>query len=123
MIHAYLKIGEKQDIVFPRFILERNKNYPDSLSFVISARYLVQPYLIGFLVTRNREIKGEPTETSRPSSTHKFSRYKQAGVVAFIPAKLLVEGPKRYKEFVLERIRCTLLECENVEDMPFEYLK
>ena len=123
MIHAYLKIGEKQDIVFPRFILERNKNYPDSLSFVISARYLVQPYLIGFLVTRNREIKGEPTETSRPSSTHKFSRYKQAGVGAFIPATLLVEGPKRYKEFVLERIRCTLLECENVEDMPFEYLK
>ena len=123
MIHAYLKIGEKQDIVFPQFILERNKNYPDSFSFVISARYLVQPYLIGFLVTRNREIKGEPTEKSRPSSTHKFSRYKQAGVVAFIPAKLLVEGPKRYKEFVLERIRCTLLECENVEDMPFEYLK
>ena len=36
---------------------------------------------------------------------------------------LLVEGPKRYKEFVLERIRCTLPECENVEDMPFEYLK
>ena len=123
MIHAYLKIGEKQDIVFPRFILERNKNYPDSFSFVISARYLVQPYLIGFLVTRNREIKGEPTETSRPSSTHKFSRYKQAGVGAFIPATLLVEGPKRYKEFVLERIRCNLLECENVEDMPFEYLK
>ena len=123
MIHAYLKIGEKQDIVLPQFILERNKNYPDSFSFVISARYLVQPYLIGFLVTRNREIKGEPTETSRPSSTHKFSRYKQAGVGAFIPATLLVEGPKRYKEFVLERIRCTLLECENVEDMPFEYLK
>ena len=123
MIHAYLKIGEKQDIVFPRFILERNKNYPDSFSFVISARYLVQPYLIGFLVTRNREINGEPTVTSRPSSIQKLSRYKQAGGGAFIPVTLLVEGPQRYKEFVLERIRFTLPECENIEDMHFEYLE
>ena len=129
MIHAYLKIGEKQDIVFPHFILERNEIIPIPRSHtclvpvVISTRYLVQPYLIGFLVTRNREINGEPTETSRPSSTQKFSRYKQAGGGAFIPATLLVEGLQRYKEFVLERIRCTLPECENVEDMHFEYLK
>ena len=52
-----------------------------------------------------------------------FSRYKQAGGGDFIPATLLVEGPQRYKEVVLERIRCTLPECENVEDMHFEYLK
>ena len=129
MIHAYLKIGEKQDIVFPRPILERNEIVPIPRShtslvpIVISARYLVQPYLIGFLVTQNREINGERTVTSRPSSTQKFSRYKQAGGGAFIPVTLLVEGPQRYKEFVLERIRCTLPECENVEDMHFEYLK
>ena len=73
MIHAYLKIGEKQDIVFPHFILERNEIIPIPRSHtclvpvVISARYLVQPYLIGFLVTRNREINGEPTVTLRPS--------------------------------------------------------
>ena len=70
-MHAYLKIGEKQDIVFPRFILERNEIIPIPRShtslvpLVISARYLVQPYLIGLLVTRNREINGEPTVTSR----------------------------------------------------------
>ena len=128
-MHAYLKIGEKQDIVFPRFILERNEIIPIPRSHtslvpvVISARYLVQPYLIGFLVTRNREINGEPTVTSRPSSTQKFSRYKQAGGGAFIPVTLLVEGPQRYKEFVLERIRCTLPECENVQDMHVECFK
>nr|XP_058963438.1 uncharacterized protein LOC131790267 [Pocillopora verrucosa] len=69
------------------------------------------------------EINGEPTITSRPSSTQKFSRYKQAGGGAFIPATLLVEGPQRYKEFVLERIRCTLPECENVQDMHVECFK
>ena len=129
MIHVYLKIGEKQDIAFPRFILERNEIIPIPRSHtslvpvVISARYLAQPYLIGFLVTRNREINGEPTVTSRPSSTQKFSRYKQAGGGAFIPVTLLVEGPQCYKEFVLERIRFTLPECENIEDMHFEYLE
>ena len=123
------KIGEKQDIVFPRLILERNeivpipRSYTSLVPIVISARYLVQPYLIGFLVTQNREINGERTVTSRPSSTQKFSRYKQAGGGAFIPVTLLVEGPQRYKEFVLERIHCTLPECENVEDMHVECLK
>ena len=127
--NVYLKIGKKQDIVFPRPILERNEIVPIPRShtslvpIVISARYLVQPYLIGFLVTQNREINGERTVTSRPSSTQKFSRYKQAGGGAFIPAMLLVEGPQRYKEFVLERIRFTLPECENVEDMHVECLK
>ena len=129
MIHAYLEIGEKQDIVFPRSILERNEIIPIPLSHtslvpvVISARYLVQLYFIVFLVTRNREVNGEVTVTLRPSSSQKFSRYKQAGGGAFIPATLLVKGPQRYKEFVLERIRCTLPECENVEEMHFEYLK
>ena len=124
MIHVYLKIGEKQGIVFPRPILERNEIVPIPRSHTItSARYLVQPYLIGFLVTQNREINGERTVTSRPSSTQKFSRYKQAGGGAFIPAMLLVEGPQRYKEFVLERIRCTLPECENVQDMHVECFK
>ena len=61
--------------------------------------------------------------TSRPSSTQKFSRYKQAGGGAFIPVTLLVEGPQPYKEFVLERIRFTLPECENVGDMHVECLK
>ena len=42
---------------------------------------------------------------------------------AFIPVTLLVEGPQRYKEFVLKRIRFTLPECENVEDMLVECLK
>ena len=86
-------------------------------------RYLVQPYLIGYLVTQNREINGERTVTSRPSSTQKFSRYKQAGGGAFIPVTLLVEGPQRYKEFVLEKMRSTLPECENVEEMHVECLK
>ena len=80
-------------------------------------------YFIVFLVTRNREVNGEVTVTLRPSSSQKFSRYKQAGGGAFIPATLLVKGPQRYKEFVLERIRCTLPECKNVEEMHFEYLK
>ena len=59
-MHAYLKIGEKQDIVFPRFILERNEIIPIPRSHtslvpvVIRTRYLIQPYLIDFLVTRNR---------------------------------------------------------------------
>ena len=127
MIHAYLKIGEKQDIVFPRLILERNEIIPIPRSHTSSPCCyqcaLFGSTLIGFLVTRNREINGEPTETSRPSSTQKFTRYKQAGGGAFIPATLLVEGLQRYKEFVLERIRFTLPECENVEDMHFEYLK
>ena len=127
--NVYLKIGKKQDIVFPRPILERNEIVPIPRShtslvpIIISARYLVQPYLIGFLVTQNREINGERTVTSRPSSTQTFSRYKQAGGGAFIPVTLLVEGPQRYKEFVLERIRFTLPECENVEDMHVECLK
>ena len=130
MIRAYLKIGEeKEDIIFPRSILERNEFIPIPRSHaslvpvVIGARYLVQPCFIGFHVTRNREINGEPIVTSRQSSTQKFSRYKQAGGGAFIPATLLVEGPQRRKEFVLERIRCTLPECENVEDKHLEYLK
>ena len=127
--NVYLKIGEKQDIVFPRPILERNEIVPIPRShtslvpIVISARYLVQPYLIGFLVTQNREINGERTVTSRPSSTQKFSRYKQAGGGAFIPVTLLVEGQQRYKEFVLEKMRFTLPECENVEEMHVECLK
>ena len=127
--NVYLEIGKKQDIVFPRPLLERNEIVPIPRShtslvpIVISARYLVQLYLIGFLVTQNREINGERTVTSRPSSTQKFSRYKQAGGGAFIPVTLLVEGPQRYKEFVLERIRFTLPECENVEDMHVECLK
>ena len=127
--NVYLKTGKKQDIVFPRPILERNEIVPIPRShtslvpIVISARYLVQPYLIGFLVTQNREINGERTVTSRSSFTQKFSRYKQAGGGAFIPVTLLVEGPQRYKEFVLERIRFTLPECENVEDMHVECLK
>ena len=127
--NVYLKIGKKQDIVFPRPILERNEIVPIPRShtslvpIVISARYLIQPYLIGFLVPQNREINGERTETSWPSSTQKFSRYKQAGGGAFIPVTLLVEGPQRYKKFVLERIRFTLPECENVEDMHVECLK
>ena len=127
--NVYLKIGEKQDIVFPRPILERNEIVPIPRShtslvpIVISARYLVQPYLIGFLVTQNREINGERTITSRPSFTQKFSRYKQAGGGALTPVTLLVEGPQRYKEFALERIRCTLPECENVEDMHVEWSK
>ena len=127
--NVYLKIGEKQDIVCPRPILERNEIVPIPRShtslvpIVISARYLVQPYLIGFLVTQNREINGERTVTSSSCFTQKFSRYKQAGGGAFIPVTLLVEGPQRYKEFVLERIRFTLPECENVEDMHVECLK
>ena len=32
LIHVYLKIGEKQDIVFPRPILERNEIFPISRS-------------------------------------------------------------------------------------------
>ena len=84
--------------------LSRFRDLTPLSSLLLSVR--VQPYLIGFLVTRNREINGEPT--LRPSSTQKFSRYKQAGGGAFIPASLLVEGPQRYKEFVLERICCTL---------------
>lgn len=109
--------------------MERNEIVPIPRShtslvpIVISGCYLVKPYLIGFLVTQNREINGERTVTSRPSSTQKFSRYKQAGGGAFIPVTLLVEGPQRYKEFVLERIRFTLPECENVEDMHVECLK
>ena len=109
--------------------MERNEIVPIPRShtslvpIVISARYLVQPYLIAFLVTQNREINRERTVTSRPSSTQKFSRYKQAGGGAFIPVTLLVEGPQPYKEFVLERIRFTLPECENVEDMHVECLK
>ena len=125
----FLKVRERQDIVFPRSILERNeiililRSHISLVPVAISARYLAQPYLIGFLVTRNREINGEPTVTSRQSSTQKLSRYKQAGGGAFIPVMLLVEGPQRYKEFVLERIRFTLPECENIEDMHFEYLE
>ena len=84
---------------------------------------LIHPYLFRFLVTQNREINGEPTVTSRPNSTQKFSRNKQAGGGAYIPATLWVEGPQRYKEFVLERIRSTLPECENVEDMHVECLE
>ena len=127
--YVYLKIGKKQDIVFPRPILERNdivpipRSHTSLVPIVIRARYLVQPYLIGFLVTQNREINEERTVTSRSSFTQKFSRYKQAGGGAFIPVTLLVEGPQRYKEFVLERIRFTLPECENVEDMHVECLK
>ena len=73
--NVYLKTGKKQDIVFPRPILERNEIVPIPRShtslvpIVISARYLVQPYLIGFLVTQNREINGERTVTSRSSFT------------------------------------------------------
>lgn len=32
-----------------------------------------------------------------------------------------MEGPQRYKEFVLEGIRCTLEECENVAEMHVEW--
>ncbi|RMX36573.1 hypothetical protein pdam_00017167, partial [Pocillopora damicornis] len=122
-------LREKQDIVFPRPILERNEIVPilrshtSLVPIVISARYLVQPYLIGFIVAQNREINGKWTLTSRSSSTQKFSRYKQAGGGAFIPVTLLVEGPQRYKEFVLERIRFTLPECESVDDTHVECLK
>ena len=48
-------MGEKQDIAFPRFILERNEIIPIPRSHtslvpvVIRARYLIQPYLIDFL--------------------------------------------------------------------------
>ncbi|XP_068756580.1 uncharacterized protein [Montipora capricornis] len=69
------------------------------------------------------EINGEPTLTFRPNSTQMFSRNKQAGGAAYIPATIWVEGPQRYKEFVLEGIRSTLPECGNVEDMHVECLE
>ena len=118
MIHAFLKVGETRNEIIPI-----PRSHTSLVPVAISAHYLVQPNPIGFLVTRNREINGEPTVTSRPSSIQKLSRYKQAGGGAFIPVTLLVEGPQRYKEFVLERIRFTLPECENIEDMHFEYLE
>ncbi|CAH3143426.1 unnamed protein product [Pocillopora meandrina] len=105
------------------FSKSQRKTYTLADELKGNARYLVQPYLIGFLVTQTREINGERTVTSRSSFTQKFSRYKQAGGGAFTPVTLLVEGPQRYKEFGLERIRFTLPECENVEDMHVECLK
>lgn len=88
------KNGEKQDNVFSRSILERNesiqipRSHTSLVPVIFSARYLVQPYLTDFLVTHNREINGELTVSSGPSSTPKFSRYKQAGGGDFIPATL-----------------------------------
>lgn len=79
--------------------------------------------LLKLLITQIREINGEPTTTSRASSTQKFSRNKQAGGGAYIPATLLVEGPREFEQFVLEKIRSTLPECENEEDLNVECLK
>ena len=79
--------------------------------------------LLKLLITQIREINGEPTTTSRASSTQKFSRNKQAGRGAYIPATLLVEGPREFEQFVLEKMRSTLPECENEEDLNVECLK
>ena len=61
-------------------------NYPDSaishlsrICYSLCALFDTHPYLFRFLITQNREISGEPTITSRPSSTQKFFRHKQAG--------------------------------------------
>lgn len=57
-----------------------------------------------------------------PSSTQKFARNKQAGGGAYIPATLRIVGPSIHAKIVLERIRKTLCECENKEEMYVEML-
>ncbi|XP_074614307.1 uncharacterized protein LOC141874054 [Acropora palmata] len=67
-------------------------------------------------------VNGEPRLSTNPSSTQKFSRNKQAGGGAYIPATLRIVGPSIHAKLVLERIRKTFCECENKEDMSVEML-
>ena len=78
-----------------------------------SGEFIVLPsYVFSFLV-------GEPVNLS---STQKFSRNKQAGGGAYIPATLRIVGPTIHAQIVLERVRKTLCECENEVEMSVEML-
>ncbi|KAK2558943.1 hypothetical protein P5673_018568 [Acropora cervicornis] len=66
-------------------------------------------------------VNGEPCLSTNPSSTQKFSRNKQAGGRACIPAILRI-GPSIHAKLVLERICKTLCKCKNKEEMPVEML-
>ncbi|XP_068740009.1 uncharacterized protein [Montipora capricornis] len=68
-------------------------------------------------------VRGEPTITARPTTQQKFHKNKQAGGGAFIPASLKITGPQQHMAFVLERLRATLHECENRDEMSIDMLK
>ena len=63
-----------------------------------------------------RTVRGEPTITARPTTQQKFHKNKQADGGAYIPAS-------QHMTFVLERLRATLHECENVDEMSIDLLK
>ncbi|XP_044169886.1 uncharacterized protein LOC114973333 isoform X1 [Acropora millepora] len=52
-----------------------------------------------------RIVNGETRLSTNPSSSQKFSRNKQAGGGAYIPATLRIVGPSIHAKLVLERIR------------------
>ena len=53
----------------------------------------------------------------------KFHRNKQAGGGAYIPASLKITGPRQHMAFVLGRLRATLHECENGDEMSIDMFK
>lgn len=60
--------------------------------------------------------------STKPSSTQKFAKNKQAGSGAYIPATLHIFGPIIYAKIVLEGIHKTLIKCENKEEVSVEML-
>ena len=76
-----------------------------------------------FYMFYSRTVRGEPTTTARPTTQQKFHKNKQAGGGAYIPASLKITGPRQHMPFVLERLRATLHECENRDEMSIDLLK
>ena len=52
-----------------------------------------------------------------------YVKNRQAGGGAFIPATLRIEGRLVYQDIVLQKIRETLKECENAEEMCVEIME
>ena len=67
-----------------------------------------------------RTVHGEPTVTARPTTQQKFHKNKQAGGGAYIPASIKITGPQQH---MTSRLRATLHECENGDEMSIDLLK
>ena len=76
------------------------------VAIIVASKFYSKYYLL--------TVRGEPTRTACPTTQQKFHKNKQAGGWAYIP--------QQHMAFVLERLRATLHECENRDEMSIDML-
>lgn len=79
-------------------------------------------FYFSVIIISRLKLLPEHHSPSKENGRQKFSRNKQAGGGAYIPATLRIVGPSIYAKIVLERIPKTICEFENKEEMPVEML-